>query len=221
VSVVERRRSPPVRSTPTTPTAVVVAGGEVVAARVESMLRRQTALPVTVTTAGELARHIEDHGPAIVVVALESPDAARVLAGLRALTSVDAVLLVTPDPQAAWTADARRSGVRAVLRTDATAEELEAAIAAVRAGLVVLHRDALETSSRRAAARGGSTALTSREHEILEMIAEGLSNRSIAARLGISSQTVKFHVASILAKLGAASRTEAVTFGVRQGLIAL
>jgi DNA-binding NarL/FixJ family response regulator len=63
--------------------------------------------------------------------------------------------------------------------------------------------------------------LTPRELEILEMLAEGMSNRTIAARLGISSQTVKFHVASILAKLGAASRTEAVTFGVRQGLIAL
>jgi len=63
--------------------------------------------------------------------------------------------------------------------------------------------------------------LTPRELEILEMLAEGISNRTIAARLGISSQTVKFHVASIRAKLGAASRTEAVTFGVRQGLIAL
>jgi len=57
--------------------------------------------------------------------------------------------------------------------------------------------------------------------EILGLMAEGMSNRAIAARLGISSHTAKFHVASILAKLGAGSRTEAVTFGVRQGLIAL
>jgi DNA-binding CsgD family transcriptional regulator len=55
--------------------------------------------------------------------------------------------------------------------------------------------------------------LTPRELEILEMIAEGMSNRTIAAHLGISGYTVKFHVASILAKLGAASRTEAVTLG--------
>jgi DNA-binding NarL/FixJ family response regulator len=64
-------------------------------------------------------------------------------------------------------------------------------------------------------------ALTPREQEILEALAEGLSNRLIAGRLAISSQTVKFHVAAILAKLGAGSRTEAVTFALRQGLIAL
>jgi DNA-binding CsgD family transcriptional regulator len=53
------------------------------------------------------------------------------------------------------------------------------------------------------------------------MMAEGMSNRRIAVRLGISGYTVKFHVASVLGKLGAASRTEAVTLGVRQGLISL
>jgi DNA-binding NarL/FixJ family response regulator len=53
------------------------------------------------------------------------------------------------------------------------------------------------------------------------MMAEGLRNRAIATHLGISGSTVKFHVASILAKLGAASRTEAVTLGVRHGLISL
>ena len=111
----------------------------------------------------------------------------------------------------------------APLRSDATAEELATAIAAARAGLLVLHPDALKSSTEARAARSriGATALTAREHEILEMIAEGMSNRIIANRLGISSQTVKFHVASILAKLGAGSRTEAVTFGLRQGLIAL
>ena len=67
----------------------------------------------------------------------------------------------------------------------------------------------------------GVTVSAPREQEILEMLAEGLSNRLIAGRLGISSQTVKFHVAAILAKLGAGSRTEAVTFGLRQGLIGL
>ena len=109
-----------------------------------------------------------------------------------------------------------------MLRDDATAEELAAAIAAARAGLVALHPDALSgAAAARAAPRGGAAALTPREIEILEMMAEGMSNRTIAGRLGISSQTVKFHVASILAKLGAASRTEAVTFGVRRGLIAL
>jgi DNA-binding CsgD family transcriptional regulator len=67
---------------------------------------------------------------------------------------------------------------------------------------------------------GGET-LTPRETEVLRMLAEGAGNKQIARRLGISEHTVKFHVGSILAKLNAASRTEAVTLGVRRGLIPL
>lgn len=63
--------------------------------------------------------------------------------------------------------------------------------------------------------------LTARESDVLELLAEGLSNKAIAARLGISDQTVKFHVASIGGKLGAANRTDAVRLAVRRGLIAL
>jgi DNA-binding NarL/FixJ family response regulator len=63
--------------------------------------------------------------------------------------------------------------------------------------------------------------LTTREREVLALVAEGLSNKAIAQELGISDQTVKFHVASITGKLGAANRTEAVRRAVRQGLIVL
>jgi len=63
--------------------------------------------------------------------------------------------------------------------------------------------------------------LTAREIEVLELVAEGRPNRAIAARLGISDQTVKFHLASITGKLGAANRTDAVRRGVRAGLISL
>ena len=64
-------------------------------------------------------------------------------------------------------------------------------------------------------------ALTPREIEVLELLAEGLSNKGIALRLGISDQTVKFHVASISGKLGAHTRTGAVRLAVRRGLITL
>jgi DNA-binding NarL/FixJ family response regulator len=67
----------------------------------------------------------------------------------------------------------------------------------------------------------GAEALTPREVEVLELLAEGLSNKGIAARLGISDQTVKFHAAAISGKLGARNRTEAVRLGVRRGLITL
>ena len=64
-------------------------------------------------------------------------------------------------------------------------------------------------------------ALTPREREVLEVLAQGLSNRAIASRLAISEHTVKFHVSSIFAKLGAENRTDAVRRGVRLGLIVL
>jgi DNA-binding CsgD family transcriptional regulator len=63
--------------------------------------------------------------------------------------------------------------------------------------------------------------LTAREQQVLELLAEGLPNKAIAARLGISDQTVKFHVASISAKLGATNRTEAVRLALRRGLLTL
>ena len=68
---------------------------------------------------------------------------------------------------------------------------------------------------------GFEEPLTPREIDVVERLAEGLSNKAIAARLGISDQTVKFHVASICGKLGAANRTDAVRRAVRRGLISL
>jgi DNA-binding NarL/FixJ family response regulator len=224
VSVVERRRpSPGPREREPSSAVLVVAGRELVAARLEAMLRRRSGLHVSVSAPAEIARRLDDLPAAVVVLALAPDAAAQALDALRGLPSVQAVVLLSSDPVGAWTAQARRLGVRAVLRDDATAEELRAAIDAARAGLVVLHPDTLKGSAeaRAAESRGGAAALTPRELEILEMMAEGMSNRKIAGRLGISSQTVKFHVASILAKLGAGSRTEAVMFGVRHGLIAL
>ena len=64
-------------------------------------------------------------------------------------------------------------------------------------------------------------SLTARELDVLELLAQGLPNKAIAERLGISDQTVKFHVASITSKLGAANRTDAVRLAVRRGLVAL
>src|SRR5438046_2020593 len=64
-------------------------------------------------------------------------------------------------------------------------------------------------------------ALTPREIQVLELLAEGLPNKAIAARLGVSDQTVKFHVAAISGKLGAANRTDTVRRAVRRGLITL
>jgi len=64
-------------------------------------------------------------------------------------------------------------------------------------------------------------ALTAREQEVLAHLAQGMSNKAIAHALGISDQTVKFHVAAIIAKLGAANRTDAVRRAIRRGLVAI
>ena len=223
MSVAERRRSPPTTGRPAASiTALIAAESPLAAARVEALLRGRPALEVVVSAPRELARRLDEHPGAIVVLALEPAETARALDLIRGVPSVEAVVLLAADPSAAWTAQARRSGVRAVLRADATADELATAIDAVRAKLVVLHPEALKSSrAARAPQTKGPVALTPREQEILEALAEGLSNRLIAGRLARDRQTVKFHVAAILAKLGAGSRTEAVTFALRQGLIAL
>ncbi len=136
-----------------------------------------------------------------------------------------AVVLLSPDPHRGWRSAMRR-GVRAVLGGDATAAQLAAAVAAVAAGLVVLHPEDLGALGVPAQTEAGLDAalaepLTPREVEVLTLMAEGFSNKEIAGRLDISNHTVKFHVASILGKLGAGSRTEAVSIGLRQGLVML
>jgi len=203
---------------------LVIASSEVVAARVEAMLRGDPGLCVAVSGLAELAHRLDDHDPTIVVLAVPPPRVARTLETLGERARVPAVVVLSTPPHDVWTPQARRAGARAVLRSDATTEELLAAITALRAGLIALHPDVVNIppAARTMSAPGESAApLSPREVEILEMMAEGSSNRAIAARLAISRHTVKFHVASIFAKLGAGSRTEAVTLGVRQGLIAL
>jgi DNA-binding NarL/FixJ family response regulator len=95
-------------------------------------------------------------------------------------------------------------------------------VAAARAADVDF--DAILMAPGRRAARGEDAfaePLTAREIQVLELLAEGLANKAIAERLGISDQTVKFHVAAISGKLGAANRTDTVRRAVRQGLITL
>ncbi len=146
-------------------------------------------------------------------------------------TDGPAVVALIPDWQQKLVGSLLRSGVSAVLPNTATAEEILAAVEAALAGLIVLSRDAFEIFEETQPTQETnheSTALdlepltetlTPRERQVLEMIAEGLGNKEIAWRLQISEHTVKFHVSSILGKLGASSRTEAVTQGLKRGLI--
>lgn len=134
------------------------------------------------------------------------------------------VVLLTGQRSFHWTNQAIRAGVRGILPRDMGAAQLATALDAVARGFVVVHPSELQFQG--AAGATGETldfveALTVREREVLQMLAQGRGNKDIAARLNISEHTVKFHVASILGKLGAATRTEAVSLAVRRGLILL
>ena len=105
-----------------------------------------------------------------------------------------------------------------VLPTDASAEELTAAVHALSQGLIVGTSTLLFESESEPLSHG---PLTDRESEVLGLLAKGLANKQIAVTLGISEHTVKFHVSSIYAKLNVTNRTEAVREGLRGGWIAL
>jgi DNA-binding NarL/FixJ family response regulator len=132
-----------------------------------------------------------------------------------------ALILLADDSQRSWTVEALRSGVRGVLPRDASASQIVSAVEAAASGLVVLQAEDVEGVLAAPRPARSSEALSPREVEVLGMLAEGVSNKAIAYRLGISEHTVKFHVTSIMTKLNAGSRTEAVTLGIRQGLIML
>jgi DNA-binding NarL/FixJ family response regulator len=116
------------------------------------------------------------------------------------------------------------AGASAVLRRDTAPDALRSAMATVQFGLRVVEPSLLDLEPpRREEPRvdTGVDALTPRERDVLDLMATGLSNKQIAARLGISSHTAKFHIGAILAKLGAGTRTEAVVRAVQRGLVLL
>lgn len=131
------------------------------------------------------------------------------------------VVALVPDPS--QTMEAWSAGARGMLSRDASPTWIMTALNAVNEGLVVvdpsLMRPLLPAQDEHSAYE--IEELTKRELEVLNLVAEGLSNRSIAAELQISDHTVKFHVNAILRKLRAQSRTEAVVRATRSGLILL
>jgi two-component system nitrate/nitrite response regulator NarL len=121
------------------------------------------------------------------------------------------------------------AGARGVVLRDQVGPGIAAALAAVRSGLTVIDTalaSALVPSNTNKpvaapARKGGIGELTERERQVVSLLAEGLSNKLIADRLGISDHTAKFHVNGVMAKLGASTRTEAVVEAVRRGLVVL
>lgn len=179
-------------------------GGPTVALQVTDMLRRRR-LESVLDRASEAAADV-------LVVDLapgEAPPADRRIP----------VLALSDDPELA--ADTSLAGV---LRRGASARQITAAVAALVEGLHVRGPvDPAETGEASAAlpAEPPFTALTPRERGILALVGEGLSNKVIARRLGISAHTVKYHLEAVFAKLAVRSRTQAVAQGLRRGLVVL
>jgi two-component system, NarL family, response regulator YdfI len=208
---------------------LIAATSEIMCAGLEALLTGHPTLVAVGRWQGtaDLAPQVEVQRPDVVLLELESPDD-DTLAMLEALIAglhTPAFVVLTDNPYGTWAAELLRTGVQAILPHQAQASEIVAAIEAAVAGLVVLQRDTLESllpplsSTPRALPDPSLQALTPREIEVLSMLAEGLGNKTIAWRLGISEHTVKFHLGSIFSKLNVSSRTEAVTLGIRQGLI--
>jgi two-component system, NarL family, nitrate/nitrite response regulator NarL len=129
------------------------------------------------------------------------------------------VVCLTDDPRQA--AGALAAGARGVLTRDVDAPRLSAALHATALGLVVVEEAFAGPLARPRPRAELAEPLTPREGEVLALLVEGLSNKQIASRLGISEHTAKFHVNAILGKLGAQSRSEAIVQGARLGLVVL
>ncbi len=182
--------------------------------------------------AGASGTGIAEPGPGSIALLDASGAGADVVVwdlGLRGLTNHEPEAFQAGAPILALVAEheevaaALARGAAGALQRDAPAVRVAAAVRAVAAGLAVLDPEGAAAAFRRRAPDPELVVepLTPRELEVLQHLAVGLANKEIARALSISEHTVKFHVNSILAKLGAETRTEAVVRAARLGLVVL
>jgi len=161
--------------------------------------------------------------PEADVVVVSGDEALEETARAVAEEGMQAILVLSEDERSLSMLREFAPGGWGVVSPDAMPEELSAAVFAVVRGLVVLPRGLTGglLQGTAAVAEELAESLTVREREVLELLGRGLSNKMIARDLKISEHTVKFHVSSAYAKLGASNRAEAVSLGARLGLISL
>jgi two-component system, NarL family, response regulator YdfI len=177
---------------------------------------QMTVLPVALIST--LPFRVQSDHPDVIVLAASIAGNLSHRTALREVFEDTPTLLLAEEPSTALVRDAARIHIYSVLPFDATAQQMVAAISATVAGFAVtLPR--LPTGAPEVAP--GVEHLTVREVEILRLMARGQRNKQVAAQLNISQHTVKYHVSAVMAKLGARTRTEAVTIGVMRGLVAI
>ncbi len=184
-------------------------------------LDRQPGLTVVGQVSGEENSFLplDVYGPDVIVwdVSWETASASRNL-GLLPENSPAVLALAASEQQAA---QARAAGAQAYLSRGASPEALAAALTALSHGLQVTDPSLTRGSNATAPEIDAESLLTPRENDVLRLLAEGLPNKGVASRLEVSEHTVKFHVNSIMGKLNAQSRTEAVALATRLGLLPL
>lgn len=204
---------------------LVVAPAPAIRAGLRALLRTDETLEVL----GELATldDVTQLPPETdVLLATENVSHTALARLLRSSEGRIALLLLTDEPESVGTVLRLPLRAWALLPLDASAEELVAAVRALHQGLLVGAPALMDPLLRSRVLAAGEAEpldepLTARETEVLQLLAQGLANKQIAAALQISEHTVKFHVSSIYAKLGVTNRTEAVSLGLRHGLVAL
>jgi len=198
--------------------AAIVAESALVRAGIATVLAASPSIRVvSESTPAEAAQLPAEE---LDVVVCDVPDGATAEATMSQAPRGVPILALVNDPDRAR--ELVRAGVRGVLDREVSSEKLQAASIAVANGLCTLDERALERLvSSSPVAQRNTQRLTPREQEVLELLAEGVSNKVIALRLDISEHTAKFHVNSILEKLEADTRTDAVVRAARQGLLTL
>jgi len=191
-----------------------------------SMATRSTHARITTNPAISLERIFQAAADVIIVDADSPSMPAGVIQLAEALPGGAGLIALVDNPDSPWVVSALHSGINAILSREVTLEELRLAILAAETGLVLLHPSSAQSLrhqhfNRDHDSSGVVESLTGREQEVLRLVSEGLGNKEIAVKLNISDHTVKFHISSILGKLGAASRTEAVSQGIRRGFITI
>jgi DNA-binding NarL/FixJ family response regulator len=179
-------------------------------------------------TGTEVLQKVEDHHPDIVLLDLEMPDmdGLQVLERLRSEHPQVRSIVFTAFDTDERIVGAVKAGAKGYLLKGVPSQDLFQAIRTVSAGgsllqPVVASKLIDHVSGANVNQDERLASLTDREMDVMELLAQGMTNKEIAVELVISERTVKFHVSSIFNKLGAGNRTEAVTIAARQGLVTL
>ncbi|MCG0239857.1 MAG: response regulator transcription factor [Firmicutes bacterium] len=196
---------------------------EVVRRGLRSFLATEPEIAVVAEAAdGEAAvRLAEAHRPDVVLMDLVMPglDGVEATRRILAVSPESRVIVLTSYPDDERVVPAIRAGALSYLLKDVAPDQLIAAIRAAKRGEPVLHPVAATRLMQEMHRPSSAPELTPREREVLALVAKGLSNQEIAARLYIAERTVKSHISSLLAKLGLEDRTQLAIYAIRNRLV--